>query len=186
MNMATTTRAVAFIIALTHLNIAFAGESAYSGDRDPAAETCFEQASLAAQGADASTLSINACEKAFHKGPHTSEHKSTIYHNRALIELAMGQPEAARKSIELAVDLASEVGPQHLTLAQLAYKQGDYELAGQIFDELLATEDAHPVIASNRELLQRNRDQIAQLVIEEAREQAPKYSGVSNLMPIIE
>ena len=161
--MATTIRVVVFIIALTHMNIAFAAGSAYSGDRDAAAETCYKQASLAAHGADASTLSVKSCEKAFRKGPHTRAHKSTIYHNRGLIELAMGQPEAARESIEMAVDLASEVGLQHLTLAQLAYKQGDYERAGQLYDALLATEGAHPLIDSNRELLQRNRNQIGQL-----------------------
>ena len=160
--MTTTIRVVVFIIALTHLNIAFAGNSTYSGYRDPAAETCFKQAVLAAQGVNASTLSVKACEKAFRK-IHTRENKSAMYHNRALIELAMGQPEAARKSMEFAVDLASEVGLQHLTLAQLAYKQGDYERAGQLYDALLATEGAHPLIDSNRELLQRNRDQIGRL-----------------------
>ena len=161
--MPTTIRFVVFIIALTHLNSAFAGEGALFGDRDPAAETCFKQAERAAQGADASTLSVKACEKAFHRGPHTLAHKSTIYHNRALIELAMGQPEAARTSLEAAVDLAPEVGLQHLSLAQLAFKQGDYERAGQLYDALLTTEDAHPLIDSNRELLQRNRNQIEQL-----------------------
>lgn len=160
--MATTIRIVVFIIALTHLNTAFAGESAYSGSRDPAAESCFKQAVLAAQGVDASTLSVKACNKALRRGPHTREHKSAMYHNRALIELAMGQPEAARKSLEVAVDLASEVGLQHLSLAQLAYKQGDYERAGQLYEALLATEDAHPLIASNRELLQRNFNQLGQ------------------------
>lgn len=161
--MATTIRVVVFIIALTHLNIAFAGESAYFGSRDPAAETCFKQTVLAAQGVDASTLSVKACNKALRRGPHTREHKSAMYHNRALIELAKGQPEAARESLEFAVDLASEVGLQHLALAQLAYKQGDYERAGQLYKALRATEDAHPPIPSNRELLQGNLNQIGQL-----------------------
>jgi tetratricopeptide (TPR) repeat protein len=162
--MATSIRIVVFTIALIHVNSAFAGISAYSGDRDPAAETCFKQAELAVQGGDASVLSVKACEKAFGRGPHTRGHKSTIYHNRALIELAMGQPAAARNSLESAVDLAPEVGPQHLALAQLAYRQGDYVRAVQLYDALLATEDAHPLIAKNRELLQRNRNQMGQLV----------------------
>jgi tetratricopeptide (TPR) repeat protein len=161
--MATTIRAVVFIIALTHLNTAFAREDNYFGERDPAAETCFRQTTLAAQGVDASTLSVKACNQALGRGPHTREHESAMYHNRALIELAMDQPEAARKSMEFAVDLAPEVGLQHLSLAQLAYKQGDYERAGQLFEALLATEDAHPLIANNRELLQRNRNRIEQL-----------------------
>ena len=161
--MKTTIRVAIFIIALTHLNTAFAGDHAYFGDRNPAAETCFEQTALAAQGVDATTLSVKSCNKALHTGPHTSEYKSAVYHNRALIELAMNQPEAARDSLERAVDLSSEVGLQHLGLAQLAHKQGDYERAGQLYDALLATEDALPLIASNRELLQRNRNQITQL-----------------------
>jgi tetratricopeptide (TPR) repeat protein len=163
MNMKNTIRIAIFITALTHLNTAFAGDSAYFGYRNAAAETCFEQTALAAQGLDATTLSVKACNKALRTGAHTPEYDSAVYHNRALIELAMNQPEAGRKSLERAVYLSSEVGLQHLGLAQLAHKQGDYERAGQLYDTLLATEDAHPLIANNRELLKRNRNQITQL-----------------------
>ena len=161
--MKTTIRVAIFITALTHFNTAFAGDVAYFGDRNPAAETCFKRTTLAAQGVDATTLSVKACNKALRTGPHTPEYDSAVYHNRALIELAMGQPEAARKSVESSVDLASEVGLQHLSLAQLAFRQGDYERAGQLYDALLTSEDVHPIIDSNRELLQRNRNQIGQL-----------------------
>jgi tetratricopeptide (TPR) repeat protein len=161
--MTTTIRVGILIIALTHLNTAFAGDFAYFGYRNAAAETCFEQTALAAQGLDATTLSVKSCNKALRKWPHNSEYRSAVFHNRALIELAMNQPEAARKSLERAVYLSSEVGLQHLGLAQLAHKQGDYERAGQLYDTLLATQDAHPLIASNRELLQRNRNRISQL-----------------------
>lgn len=161
--MKTTIRVGILIVALTHLNTAFAGEVAYFGDRNPAAETCFEQTALAAQGVDATTLSVKACNSALRKGPHTRMYKSGVYHNRALIELAMNQPEAARESWERAIELSTEVGLEHLGLAQLAHKQGDYKRAGQLYDTLLATEDAHPLIANNRELLQRNRNQISQL-----------------------
>ncbi|MEH6586272.1 MAG: hypothetical protein V7720_06920 [Halioglobus sp.] len=161
--MTTTIRLVVLTIMLTQFNIAFADEVAYFGDRNPAAETCFEQTTLAAQGGDAATLSVTACNKALRSGSHSREYRSAVYHNRALIELALGQPKVARESLEIAVDLAPKVGLQHLSLAQLAFRQGDYHHASALYDALLSVDNAHPLIASNRELLQRNRDQIAQM-----------------------
>ena len=153
-------RTLLTVTLVTQSALLCAGNSSHVGQRSIFAERCLAQTEKARYGKDPAKLSIESCNRALREGPYTNENKSAVYHNRAIIELAKGNSSAARKSLELAVTLAPEVGLQHIALAQLAHRQGDYLVASQFYDALLGANTSNRVVADNRELLQRNRDRV--------------------------
>lgn len=162
--MKSTILAIIGVLTAFYFHAANAGESHYFGDRDPTAETCYRATVAASRGELFPQPAISACNKALRRGPHTSEHKSTVYHNRAILERALGHPDKARKSLERAVALSAEVGLQHLALAQLAFQQGDIERSLDLYNQLLDDGLHNPLIAGQAESLARNRDQLQQSV----------------------
>ena len=117
---------------------------------------CYAQTNRLSRGGDPDTLNTAHCNRALEQGPHTRDHQSAMLHNRGLIEMAQGNPEEARASLEASADLATEIGPQHLALAQLAARQGDRQRAMELYAALAASDSRNPLIADNRALFERN------------------------------
>ena len=119
------------------------------------ADACYEQTLLAAAGADPTTLKIRVCNRALRFRPLSRDDKSAMYHNRGILEQAQGDLAAARNSFERAVYLAREVDKRNIALAQLAYRQGDYDLARQQYDLLLEAGNDRREIVKGREIAAR-------------------------------
>ena len=125
------------------------------------AEACFQQTVLLNQGADPASLDVAVCDQALYTGPQPHYHRSAMLHNRALIHAARGELQRARTGLEAAVKLADEIGPQHLALAQVAAKQGDYHRAAELYALMLSDNVRHPLITENRDVIERNLDRLS-------------------------
>ena len=128
-------------------------------------EQCVQQATTANDVADPSELSLFACDRALRKTPQSRERRAAILHNMGVITLAQGELEVARAHFERSIVEDPRPGITQLALAQLAHRQGDFERALELYDELLTAElegqawaDALSVVSRNRDRAQRALD----------------------------
>ena len=157
-----TLHAAALLLAATFLPVT-------ESTADPAAsgpvDACYRQTVLAVQGVDPDRLSLAPCRSALREDSLTRNEKSIALHNRGVIQQAMGDAEAARVSFEHSVRLSRKVDMRNLALAQLAHKQGDYQVAVQQYELLIGAPEIDPELAKRRDTFERNRE-LAQSALE--------------------
>ena len=160
--------AIVILGALTMMNV----DIASGASPEPNADRCFEETVRIAQGADPDTLSTIHCRRALKVKPLSRQNRSAILHNRGIIQQAQGDLAAAQASFEKAVRLSNTVDMRNIALAQVALKLGDYRVAFEQYDLLVASDfaaDSEKVrvsVAANREqvlraLLELNQTRVA-------------------------
>ncbi|MEM1411242.1 MAG: hypothetical protein AAGH19_02710 [Pseudomonadota bacterium] len=97
-------------------------------------------------------------DRALRERPMSVERKAIVLHNRGVVQMQMGATTAARESFERSVKLAREVGMANVALAQLAHREGDFEAAVVLYDEVLTSGMSHPTLAAKEALIAKNRD----------------------------
>ena len=123
----------------------------------PNAGPCYEETVRANSGADPNTLSTVACRRALRSEVLSRQDKSAFLHNVGIIQQAQGDLVAAKASFESAVRLSTTVDMRNLALAQVAFKLGDYRVALEQYDLLVASDftgDSEAIrlaVAANRE-----------------------------------
>jgi len=117
---------------------------------------CYRETVKASKGADPSTLSTRPCTKGL-RASSNRVNQSALLHNRGIVLMVQGHLDEARLDFERSVDLASEVGMPHIALAQLAYRQGDYETAIAMYDLILSSGTDNPAVQRNLALIRENR-----------------------------
>ena len=138
-------------VALPHAALAERGKtSLYFG------AACYEESLRALRGARAERLSPTPCNDALEREPLGQQDRSIVLHNRGIIELAKGEDRAARTSFEQAAELSRSVDMRNVALAQLAFRQADYDIALQQYELLIDNYSENLGIPID--LLIRNRD----------------------------
>ena len=132
-----------------------AGPNPWANVMSTYADACYQQARLADQQQNAAGLSIRSCNRALNFQQLNREDRSVVLHNRGVIELTLGNDQAARTSFARSVRLTRKVDMRSLALAQLAHKQGDFRTAVEQYDKLLQAAD--PGMATYRDAIVRNR-----------------------------
>ncbi len=148
-------RLFALALSLFLATTSLAGPTNDSRPISGAADLCYQQTVRVARG-DVEKLSIAACNRALRNDPLTRKDRSFVFYNRGIVQQAMGELDAARSSLERSVKLADRIDLRQLTLAQVAFKQGDYSVAVRLYEQILGSPNASPDIEKRRAVIEKN------------------------------
>lgn len=118
-------------------------------------DRCYEETVRATAGTHPKHLSTVHCTRVLRAYSLSAEDKSAVLHNQGIVQQAKGQLNAAKDSFRRSVRLARRVDKRNLALAQVAMATGDFGLAIEQYDLLVATD---VLKAETRAVILRNRD----------------------------
>lgn len=102
------------------------GDTGFSRD-------CFSRAELAVTFNAADSSDVEVCSKALEDMNLTLADRAATLVNRGILQLASGEPEAARASYNKALALVDDQGETHINIANMYVLQKRYQQAVEIY-----------------------------------------------------
>lgn len=126
------------------------------GTPHPSAAACYETTQIESAALAQLEQGLKSCHQALSKGPHTHAHKATVHYNSALIYRDLGDTTTAQQHLDEAMVLDPSLTEAVLLGAILAHQVGDYQVAADLYDQLLEEHLNDEPVVENRLALERN------------------------------